>query len=79
MSPVVGRTSPWAEASVTFSVSLRASFVVDTKKTLPFGVVTTLETTGLVDVSYLATSNGVTGLNGLSVGCSASSFLVNAA
>ena len=48
LSPVVGRISVWAEASVTFSVSLSASLLVEMKNTLPLGVVTTLDTTGLL-------------------------------
>ncbi len=48
LSPVVGSSSVWLGVSVTFSVSLRVSFEVETKKTLPLGVVTTLDTTGFV-------------------------------
>ena len=48
LSPVVGSSSVWPGFSVNLSVSLRVSFEVETKKTLPVGVVTTLDTTGLV-------------------------------
>ena len=48
LSPVVGSSSVQPKVSVTFSISLRVSFEVETKKALPVGVVTTLDTTGLV-------------------------------
>ena len=59
-----------------FFVSLSASFLVETKNTLPLGVVTTLDTTGLVVLRSSATLEGVTGLNGLSVGSSTFFFFV---
>lgn len=79
LSPVVGRSSVWPAVSVNFSVSLRVSFEVETKKTLPVGVVTTLDTTGLVFSNTLEATVGSTGFNGLTVGSSAFSFLFKAA
>ena len=49
------------------------------KNTLPLGVVTTLDTTGLLVSKSLAIVDGVTGANGLSVGSAAFSFLFMAA
>ena len=51
--------SVWAEASVTFSVSLSASLLVEMKNTFPLGVVTTLDTTGLLVSKSLAIVDGV--------------------
>ena len=65
--------------SVTFSVSLSASLLVEMKNTFPLGVVTTLDTTGLLVSKSLAIVDGVTGANGLSVGSAAFSFLFKAA
>ena len=49
------------------------------KNTLPLGVVTTLDTTGLLVSKSLAIVDGVTGANGLSVGSAAFSFLFKVA
>ena len=49
------------------------------KNTFPLGVVTTLDTTGLLVSKSLAIVDGVTGANGLSVGSAAFSFLFKAA